>query len=53
MLTPEMAVKKIHQLEQQMYEYARNLEFEDAARLRDEIQQLKSAAFETPLTEAG
>ena len=51
-LTAEMAVKKIHQLEQKMYEYARNLEFEDAARLRDEIQQLKSVAFETPLTEA-
>lgn len=52
-LTPEMAVKKIHQLEQQMYEHARNLEFEEAAGLRDQIQQIKSAAFETPLTEAG
>ena len=52
-LTPEIAVKKIHQLEQQMYEHARNLEFEDAARLRDEIQQLKSIAFQIPTSEAG
>jgi len=52
-LTPEIAVKKIHQLEQQMYEHARNLEFEDAARLRDEIQQLKSIAFQMPTSEAG
>jgi len=52
-LSPEIAVKKIHQLEQQMYEHARNLEFEDAARLRDEIQQLKSIAFQMPTSEAG
>ena len=51
-ITPEFAVKKIHQLEQQMYEHARNLEFEEAANLRDEIQKLKSIAFETPAAEA-
>ena len=51
--TPELAMKKIHQLEQQMYEFARNLEFEDAARVRDEIQQLKSLAFETPSAKTG
>ncbi len=51
-ITPEIAVKKIHQLEQQMYEHARNLEFEEAGRLRDEIQQLKSAAFQIPASEA-
>lgn len=51
--TPELAIKKIHQLEQQMYEFARNLEFEDAARVRDQIQQLKSLAFETPSAKAG
>ena len=51
-ITPEFAVKKIHQLEQQMYEFARNLEFEDAARVRDEIQQLKSVAFEAPSARA-
>ena len=52
-LTPRLAVKKIHQLEQEMYEFARNLEFEDAARVRDEIQKLKSVAFEAPSTKAG
>ena len=52
-LTPQLAVKRIQQLEQTMYEYARNLEFEDAARVRDEIQKLKSIAFEAPSTRVG
>ena len=52
-ITPQLAVKKIHHLEQKMYDYARNLEFEDAARVRDEIQKLKSVAFEAPSTKAG
>ncbi|MEM8843493.1 MAG: excinuclease ABC subunit UvrB [Pseudomonadota bacterium] len=51
-LSPQLAAKKIHQLELQMYEFARNLEFEDAARIRDEIQKLKSVAFETPSAKA-
>lgn len=51
-LTPELAIKQIQQLEQKMYAYARNLEFEDAARIRDEIQRLKSFAFGTPIVEA-
>ena len=52
-LNPQLAVKRIHQLEQEMYEYARNLEFEDAARVRDEIQKLKSFAFEAPSAKVG
>ena len=40
-LTPEQAVRRIKKLEQDMYKHARNLEFEEAARLRDEIQQLR------------
>ena len=28
-----------------MYQHARNLEFEGAARIRDEIQRLKSASL--------
>ncbi len=35
-----------------MYDFARNLEFEDAARVRDEIQRLKSFAFGKPAEEA-
>ena len=39
-LTPEKIMKKIKILEKQMYKYARNLEFEEAAKARDEIDQL-------------
>ena len=40
-LSPEQLAKKISQLEQQMYTHARNLEFEEAARLRDEIRRME------------
>jgi excinuclease ABC subunit B len=33
--------KQILSLEKQMFEHARSLEFEDAARLRDEIEELR------------
>ncbi|MDW3095242.1 MAG: excinuclease ABC subunit UvrB [Gammaproteobacteria bacterium] len=52
-LTPELALKQIQQLEQKMYDFARNLEFEDAARVRDEIQGLKNFALGKPNVEAG
>jgi excinuclease ABC subunit B len=38
----EKAVKK---LEEQMYLHARNLEFEAAARLRDQIQALRERSY--------
>ena len=38
---PELLMKKIKQLEDRMYKHARDLEFEDAAKLRDEIQKIK------------
>ncbi|MDD3610517.1 MAG: excinuclease ABC subunit UvrB [Halothiobacillaceae bacterium] len=44
-LTPDQASKKIRELEQAMYSHARNLEFEQAARLRDEIHTLKEQVF--------
>jgi excinuclease ABC subunit B len=37
--------KRIKQLEKQMFEAAKNLEFEQAARLRDQLSQLKERAF--------
>jgi excinuclease ABC subunit B len=37
--------KKIKQMEQQMYDHARNLEFEEAARLRDQIKQIQDAGM--------
>jgi excinuclease ABC subunit B len=40
-LSPAQAVKKIRRLEQEMHRLARNLEFEEAARLRDEITSLR------------
>ena len=40
-LSPQEAVKRIKKLEQQMFKHARNLEFEEAARLRDEIDVLR------------
>ncbi len=40
-LTPELVTKKIRQLEEQMYHHARDLEFEEAARIRDEIKRLR------------
>lgn len=44
-LSPAQVAAKLKSLEQQMYQHARDLEFEDAARLRDEIQRLKSASL--------
>jgi excinuclease ABC subunit B len=41
-LTPEQAARRIKKLEQEMFKHARNLEFEEAARVRDEIQQLRN-----------
>ena len=44
-LTPEKAMQKIAKLEQQMYQHARDLEFEEAAKLRDEIQKIRQQAL--------
>ncbi len=49
-LRPEVLVRQIKRLEAQMYQKARNLEFEEAARLRDEISRLKQV--ELGLTES-
>jgi excinuclease ABC subunit B len=43
LLTPAQRVQRIAELEQQMYAHARNLEFEDAGRVRDRIRALKLA----------
>ncbi len=40
-LSPAQAMKQIRKLEQEMYQLARNLEFEEAARLRDRIAGLR------------
>jgi excinuclease ABC subunit B len=52
-LGPEQAMKKIKKLEAEMYRHARNLEFEEAARIRDEIERLRGQAFGPPGAMAG
>jgi excinuclease ABC subunit B len=42
----------VKQLEAEMFKHARNLEFEEAARLRDEIERLKRGAFGLPRSRA-
>ncbi|WP_406827865.1 excinuclease ABC subunit UvrB [Microbulbifer sp. ARAS458-1] len=43
-LTDQQRWARIEELEEQMYNHAKNLEFEAAAKLRDEITRLKEAA---------
>jgi excinuclease ABC subunit B len=50
---PELLMKKIKQLEEQMYRHARDLEFEEAARLRDEIKRIQAYGLGLPEEEAG
>ena len=40
-MTPGQMSKRIKELEKQMYQHAKNLEFEDAARLRDQLKELQ------------
>jgi excinuclease ABC subunit B len=40
-MTPKQAGKKLKQLEEAMYKHAKNLEFEQAAKIRDEIKVLQ------------
>ena len=44
-LTPAALARKIDQLEAQMLEHAKNLEFEEAAQLRDQLSEIKQVAF--------
>jgi excinuclease ABC subunit B len=40
-MKPEKLLKEMDKLEKQMYEHARNLEFEEAALLRDRLEEIK------------
>jgi len=51
-LSPEHGMKKVKQLEQKMYEHAKNLEFEEAANIRDEIIRLKDIILGKPESKA-
>ncbi|MDR1075949.1 MAG: excinuclease ABC subunit UvrB [Xanthomonadaceae bacterium] len=45
LLDPAQAVARIKALEQQMYQHARDLEFEEAARIRDQIHRLREVSL--------
>jgi excinuclease ABC subunit B len=47
-LSPAKLIQKMKKLEQQMYKHARDLEFEDAARLRDEIRKIQKYGLGMP-----
>jgi excinuclease ABC subunit B len=44
-LSAKDASRQLKKLEKQMYEHARNLEFEQAAQIRDQIEQLRNSVF--------
>jgi excinuclease ABC subunit B len=44
-LSPAALSRKLAEIEHQMHEHARNLEFEEAAALRDQLAELKQQAF--------
>jgi excinuclease ABC subunit B len=44
-LSPAALGRRIADMEQKMLEHAKNLEFEEAAALRDEVTELKQVAF--------
>jgi excinuclease ABC subunit B len=44
-LTPSQLAARIKALEQQMYQHARDLEFEEAGRVRDQLHRLKEKAL--------
>lgn len=48
-LTVAQALKRIKKLEQQMYKHAKELEFEQAAKLRDEIESIRRKSLELPM----
>jgi len=52
-VAPEVLMKKIKQLEEQMYKHARDLEFEEAAKLRDEIKHIQISGLGIPEQRAG
>ncbi len=51
--SPEQIARKIKQLEERMYRHARDLEFEQAAQLRDEIEALRGMELGVVTRKAG
>jgi excinuclease ABC subunit B len=45
-MSPAQLQKKTRQLEEKMYQHARDLEFEEAARVRDQLERVRAAALQ-------
>jgi excinuclease ABC subunit B len=45
-LSADQLVARLKKLEAQMYKHAQNLEFEDAARVRDEMKRVREAVLQ-------
>jgi excinuclease ABC subunit B len=52
-MSPGQGMKKVRQLEQKMYKHAKDLEFEEAAKIRDEIERLKDIIIGKPSARIG
>jgi excinuclease ABC subunit B len=52
LVAPDQIAAEIDRLEKAMYRHARELEFEEAAKLRDEIDLLRSDLLEKPTISA-
>jgi excinuclease ABC subunit B len=52
-MTPEQVMRRIEALEKQMYRHARDLEFEEAARIRDEIGNVRQRGLGLPESASG
>ena len=47
-MTPQQLLRRIEVLEKQMYKHARDLEFEEAAKIRDEIAHVRQRGLGLP-----
>ena len=52
-LTPDQVMRRIKKLEQEMLKHARNLEFEEAAKLRDQITNMRKSSLGLATTKVG
>ena len=52
-MSPGEVARRIETLEKRMYRHARDLEFEEAARLRDEINEARHQGFQRARDLAG
>ena len=53
LMSPEQLMKRAAKLEKKMLQHARDLEFEEAARLRDEIQTVRDFGLGLTTQKAG